>query len=137
MADGASVVINYVSNDSAAQKVVDSLNESRPKSAIAIKADVSNISSSKELVEKTIEAFGKIDILVLNAGIMGTSMFADVDEKSFDEHFAINVKGPFFLAQAAAIKHIAEGPHLFCTGVVHKWLMYWLQMAGSFLFPLL
>jgi len=106
--DGASVVISYVSDDAGAKSVVDSLNALRPNSAISVKADISKITSGKEIVEQTLQAFGKIDILVLNAGIMGARMIADVDEEFYDQHFAINVKGPFFLTQAAA-PHMTEG----------------------------
>jgi 3-oxoacyl-[acyl-carrier protein] reductase len=60
------------------------------------------VASCKDLLEKTIRALGKIDILVLNAGIMGSRVLADVDEQFFDNHFQVNVKGPLFLVQAAA-----------------------------------
>jgi len=107
-ADGASVVINYASNASAAQEVADSINSTRPNSAVPIQADVSTVASCKLLLEKTIQAFGKVDILVLNAGIMGSKVLAEVDEPFFDDHFTINVKGPLFLVQAAA-PHMTEG----------------------------
>jgi NAD(P)-dependent dehydrogenase (short-subunit alcohol dehydrogenase family) len=63
---------------------------------------MTNLASGQELLAKTIEAFGKIDILVLNAGIMGSRPLADVDERFFDEHFLLNVKAPLFLVKAAA-----------------------------------
>ena len=63
----------------------------------------------KRLLDETIKAFGKIDILVLNAGVMDLkSSLREVDEKLFDDHFLINVKGPFFLVQAAE-PHLKEG----------------------------
>ncbi|KAJ7819297.1 hypothetical protein B0H13DRAFT_2378471 [Mycena leptocephala] len=88
---GAKVVVNYFGNVKAANEVVSAI-EASGGSAIAVKADVST----------AVKAFGRIDILVLNAGIMGSRLLADVDEAFYDEHFAINVKGPLFLAKAAA-----------------------------------
>jgi len=100
--DGAFVVVNYSSNYSAARTVVDSINEMHPNTAIDVKADLTNLACGRELLDKTIEAFGKLDILVLNAGIMGSRSLVDVDEKFFDEHFLLNVKAPLFLVKAAA-----------------------------------
>ena len=106
--DGASVVINYASNEAAAKEVADEINGIRSGAAVTIKADVSTVEACKRLLDETLKAFGKIDILVLNAGIMGTKSLHEVDEKFFDESFLINVKGPFFLVQAAE-PHLAEG----------------------------
>lgn len=106
--DGASVVINYASNEAAAKQVADEINATRSGAAVIIKADVSSVESCKNLVNKTIEAFGKIDILVLNAGVMLLNTLRNVDEKQFDDSFLINVKGPFFLVQAAE-PHLKEG----------------------------
>ena len=106
--DGASVVINYASNEAAAKRVADEINATRSGAAVIIKADVSNVESCKNLVNQTIEAFGKIDILVLNAGVMLLNTLRNVDEKEFDDSFLINVKGPFFLVQAAE-PHLKEG----------------------------
>jgi 3-oxoacyl-[acyl-carrier protein] reductase len=99
--DGANVVINYVSNANAADEVVDSINAKRPGAAIAIKADVSTITGGQALLEGTVKAFGKVDIIVLNAAIMDNKPLADVNEQYFDDHINANVKGPLFLVKAA------------------------------------
>ena len=106
--DGASVVVNYASNETAAKEVADEINAIRGGAAVIVKADVSTVGSCKYLLDETLKAFGRIDILVLNAGIMGMKTLHEIDEKFFDDHFFINVKGPFFLAQAAE-KHLKEG----------------------------
>jgi 3-oxoacyl-[acyl-carrier protein] reductase len=67
-------------------------------SAVAIKADASTISGGQLLINETVKAFGKLDILICNAGIMGNKPLADVDEAFFDAHINSNVKGPLFLA---------------------------------------
>lgn len=75
---------------------------------VTIKADVSTVEACRHLPDETLKAFGKIDILVLNAGIMGFKGLREVDEKYFDEYFLINVKGPSSLVQAAE-PHLKEG----------------------------
>ncbi|KAJ6496231.1 hypothetical protein C8R45DRAFT_899653 [Mycena sanguinolenta] len=98
---GARVVVNYVNGVQAANEVVEEIKASGG-SAVAIGADMSTIAGGQHLVDESVKAFGGIDILVLNAGIMGSKVLADLDEAFYDTHFATNVKGPLFLAKAAA-----------------------------------
>ncbi|KAF8810825.1 NAD(P)-binding protein [Phlegmacium glaucopus] len=100
--NGANVVVNYAANATAADEVVSFINAQGVGRAVACKADVSSIAGSNSLLTATLKEFGRIDILVLNAGIMGSKLIADVDEQFYDSHFAINVKGPLFLVKAAA-----------------------------------
>ena len=99
---GANVVINYISSTSAAQSVADGINAKDAGKAIIIKADVSTVAGNKMLVEETLKQFGRIDIVVLNAGMMENKLLTDVTEELFDRHFNTNVKGPLFLVQSAA-----------------------------------
>ncbi|ETW81352.1 hypothetical protein HETIRDRAFT_173037 [Heterobasidion irregulare TC 32-1] len=103
-ADGASVVINYVSPSSAplAAHLVAQIKSSGTGDAVAVKADLSTLEGGQRLLAEALRAFGKLDVLVLNAGIMGSRVLQDVDEAFFDAHFDINVKGPLFLTKAAA-----------------------------------
>lgn len=67
--DGANVVVNYVSNASAADQVVKSIESQNGNGkAIAVKADAGTIEGGKVLLDETLKAWGKVDILVLNAG---------------------------------------------------------------------
>ncbi|KAJ6487172.1 hypothetical protein C8R47DRAFT_1047236 [Mycena vitilis] len=100
-AEGAKVVVNYVSNAKAADEVVSAITAANG-TAVAVKADASTIAGGQHLLDEAVKAFGGVDILVLNAGIMGNKVLADVDEAFYDAHFATNVKGPLFLAKAAA-----------------------------------
>ncbi|KAK7035443.1 hypothetical protein VNI00_011736 [Paramarasmius palmivorus] len=99
--DGATVIVNYVSNADAANEVVNGINSKGPGKAVAIQADVSSVEGGKKLLDETVKQLGKVDILVLNAGIMGSKVLADVDEQFYDDHMNINVKGPLFLTKAA------------------------------------
>ncbi len=75
---GASVVINYVSNEKMAEEVVKEITV-LGRSAIAIKADVSDFQQAKELMEKSKQHYGKIDILINNAGVSHNGLFMDMD----------------------------------------------------------
>lgn len=101
-ADGASVVVNYVHSSGTAEEIVDAIKAQGTGKAVAIKADVSTVPEAKRLLEETIKAYGKLDILILNAGLMQNAVLADVDEKHYDDQFQVNVKVPLFMTQAAA-----------------------------------
>jgi 3-oxoacyl-[acyl-carrier protein] reductase len=110
-AAGANVIINYLSSPAAAEEVVQAIGTDR---AIAIKADVSDLSQGKELVHRTVEKWGRIDILVLNAGVLAENgALRDTTEEEFDRVFRVNVKGPFFLIKVRLIPMIAY-QHTLC-----------------------
>lgn len=97
---GASVVVNYSSDASAAEEVVKSIAPG-PGKAVAIKADVSSVAGVEDLVSKTVSQFGKIDVLVANAGVLPMKDLKNTTEADWDSTFALNVKGPYFLAQVS------------------------------------
>jgi len=104
--EGASVVINYSRSKGPADEVVAEIGSDR---AIAIQANVGKVDSVKDLVAQTVAKFQKIDILVLNAAsINGNASLDNTTEADFDEAFAVNVKGQYFLTQEAA-KYIPDG----------------------------
>ncbi len=75
--------------------------EARGGACVAIEVDVSDRASCQNLVDKTIEAYGRLDILVNNAGIIQTGPIAEFAESDWDRIFAVNVKGIFLMSQAA------------------------------------
>ena len=74
----------------------------------AILADAGDVSKTKEVIDQTVSAFGKIDILFLNAGVAYFLPISDITEDHFDSQFNINVKGPFFLVKEA-LPHLNDG----------------------------
>ncbi|QWU16712.1 3-oxoacyl-[acyl-carrier protein] reductase [Paenibacillus sophorae] len=104
---GAKVVVNYSSNQEKADEVVKTIEQSGGEAA-AIRADVSKVNEVEALFSETIERFGRLDILINNAGVMECKAIADVTEEMFDRNFAINVKGTYFACQQA-MKHMAKG----------------------------
>jgi 3-oxoacyl-[acyl-carrier protein] reductase len=105
--DGASVVVNYAGSREAAREVVSEI-ETAGGRAVAVQADVSKVADVERLFDETFRQFGRLDVLVNNAGIMFTKPLADVTEEEFDRIFAVNVKGTFFACRQAA-RRMAEG----------------------------
>ena len=128
---GANVVINYSSNRQKADKVVEGILKKGGK-AVALHADLSKLSDVKELFTKTIETFGKVDILINNAGLMITKPLSDVTEDDFDKQFAVNVKGTFFACQQA-LKHMENKGRIvnFSTSVAGQMFPTYSVYAGT------
>jgi 3-oxoacyl-[acyl-carrier protein] reductase len=101
--DGYAVVVNFHSSAAAADEVVREITNAGGK-AIARNADVSVAADRQALVTEAIRQWGRLDVLVNNAGItsVGRKDLLEATEESWDTVFATNLKGPFFLAQLAA-----------------------------------
>ena len=98
---GASVVINYTNNRSAADLVVSEI-KSLGGNAIPVRANVSNSIEVKALFDAAITHFGKIDILINNAGTAIFKAIQDTSDEELDRIFAINVKGTFYCLRESA-----------------------------------
>lgn len=101
--EGYAVVVNYLRSQEKADELVAEI-EACCGSAVAIQADVGVAADRKRLVQESLARFGRLDVLVNNAGITspGRRDILEATEEGWDEVFATNLKGPFFLAQAAA-----------------------------------
>lgn len=97
---GAKVVINYSGSSQKAYEVVEGIKKNDGE-AIAIQADISQVTHIVNLFEETVKAYGKIDILVNNAGMMINKPLAEATEEDFDKQFGVNVKGTYFACQQA------------------------------------
>jgi NAD(P)-dependent dehydrogenase (short-subunit alcohol dehydrogenase family) len=108
---GYRVAINYAGNLKAAEEALVMVTEAGGEGFI-VQADVSSAEDREGLVAKTLEAYGRIDLLVNNAGV-GPNVRADLlecGEESFDRLFGINLKGPFFLTQTVAGQMLKQDP---------------------------
>ena len=94
---GAKVVINYSSDANAANELIEQLGGS--DNALAIKANAGDLGDIEKMVNESVVKFGKIDILIPNAGVLLMKNLANTTEQDFDSSYAVNVKGPYFLAQ--------------------------------------
>lgn len=102
-ADGYRVVVNYASRRAEADAIVSQI-ESAGGQAIAIEADVADPKAVARLFAATLEAYGRIDVLVNNAGVMPAQlpMLENTDDATFDKLVAINLKGSFNTLREAA-----------------------------------
>ncbi|MFT9661740.1 SDR family NAD(P)-dependent oxidoreductase [Mycobacteroides abscessus subsp. abscessus] len=105
---GANVVVNYSRDKGVADDVATAAEKLGVKTLL-VQADVSKVDEINRLFDETLDAFGKIDIVVANAGVEKVNIpVVDVTEEDFDLLFRVNTKGPYFVMQAAA-RHIADG----------------------------
>ena len=100
---GAKVVINYSSDAAPAEELVARLGA---ENAIAVKADAGSVKEIERLVQTTVDRFGKIDIVVANAGIMLMRDLESTTEEDFDRMVGLNVKGPYFLVQVGLLRSL-------------------------------
>lgn len=110
---GANVVVNYSRSEDEAKETVAEVERLGAK-ALLVHADVSRDSEVRAMVERAVDAFGSIHVLVNNAGTTAFVNFADLEgmtEDHWDRILAVNLKGPFFCSRAAAgpLKETGEG----------------------------
>jgi len=113
-ADGAKVAITYSKGADAAASVVKEIEGDGGK-AIAIRADAAKAEAAKAAVEKTVATFGKLDVLVNNAGTAIPKTFEDTTLEEMDRVLDINVRG-VFIATHAALKHMKSGGRIIMIG---------------------
>jgi len=113
-ADGASVAITYTKGADAAASVVKEI-ERAGRKAIAIQADAADAAAVKAAVEKTVATFGRLDVLVNNAGTAIPKPFEEATLEELDRVIDINIRG-VFVATQAALKHIKQGGRIITIG---------------------
>ncbi len=99
--EGAKIVINYNRSEKEASALAEEL-EKISKDILVVKADVSKVNEVKEMVQKTVERFGQIHILVNNAGILVPEVFVESKEDIWDQTIDINLKGAYLCAREVA-----------------------------------
>jgi 3-oxoacyl-[acyl-carrier protein] reductase len=116
--DGFTVVINYAGDTKSAEALARKI-ESDGGRALTARADVSDPSAVRGMFDAAEAAFGGVDVLVNNAGIMKLAKIADSDDALFDQQIAINLKGSFNAMREAAIR-LRDGGRIinFSTSVV-------------------
>jgi glucose 1-dehydrogenase len=105
---GAAVVVDYVGKASVAEDTISKITAIGGK-ALAVDADISLPEDVNELVQKTVAAFGKLDVFVNNAGIEKKIAFVDYPLEEWQKIMAVNLTGPFLCSQTAARQMIAQG----------------------------
>ncbi|RUV72830.1 MAG: SDR family oxidoreductase [Mesorhizobium sp.] len=115
---GFTVVVNYAGNTASAEAVVAKI-EAVGGRAVAAQADISDAQAVRRMFDSAETAFGGIDVLINNAGIMMLATIADSDDTLFDRQIAINLKGTFNTLREAA-KRLRDGGRIvnFSSSVV-------------------
>jgi 3-oxoacyl-[acyl-carrier protein] reductase len=112
---GADIVVNYSTNEKSARETVENIKKQNIR-AIAIKADVTKVAEIESLFSAAIQEFGKLDIVVANAGkeVAGQPIL-ETTEADFDRVLAVNVKAVYFTLQNAA-RHVADDGRIIYVG---------------------
>lgn len=105
--DGFAVVVNFAGDVASAEALVAKISEAGGK-ALAVQADVRAPNEVRRLFDAVESAFGGIDVLVNNAGIMNLASIVETDDATFDRHVAVNLKGSFNTMREAA-KRLRRG----------------------------
>lgn len=99
--EGAKIAINYNKSEREAIALAEEM-EKISKDILLVKADVSKVNEVKEMVQKTVERFGRIDVLVNNAGILVPEVFLESTEDTWDRTMDINLKGAYLCSKEVA-----------------------------------
>jgi glucose 1-dehydrogenase len=105
---GANVVIDYVADEQATEDLETEVAKLGDR-AIGVEADVSKVDDLKKLIASAVEAFGRVDVMINNAGVETRTSVLDTTEAQYDKVLAINLKSAFFGTQLAAQQMISQG----------------------------
>ena len=107
-AEGANVVIDYVAHPEETTALIGKV-EAAGGRAVGVQADVSQAADLHRMVQTAVDSFGRLDVLINNAGIETRTSLLDTTEADFDKVMAVNLKSAFFGTQAAAKQFISQG----------------------------
>jgi glucose 1-dehydrogenase len=105
---GANVVIDYVAHPGSTEALEQQIGKLGERS-IGVEADASRLADLQMLVDKAVSTFGRVDIMVNNAGVETRSSILDTSEDQYDRVMAVNLKSAFFGTQIAARQMIKQG----------------------------
>ena len=107
-AEGANVVIDYVAHPDETTALIAEV-ENAGGRAVGVKADVSRPADLHAMIQKAVDEYGRLDVLINNAGIETRASLLDTTEADFDKVLAVNLKSAFFGTQIAAKQFISQG----------------------------
>lgn len=105
---GANVVINYHSRDADADACIAAI-EATGQRGLAIKGDVAEAATADDFVAKAVAAFGRVDVMVSNAGICPFHSFLEMPAETLERTLRVNLHGAYYMCQAAAKRMVEQG----------------------------
>lgn len=119
--NGAAVTINYHRNQAAAEETLRQIQQAGGNAQI-VQGDVSNLNDIQRLVDTTVQAYGRLDAMVNNAGMETRTSLLETTERQFDLVIGVDLKSAFFGAQMAARQMIKQGGggHIINISSVHE-----------------
>jgi glucose 1-dehydrogenase len=107
-AEGANVVVDYVAHEDATDRLVAEV-EQAGGTAVGVEADITRSDDLHRMIGTAVERFGRLDVLVNNAGMETRQSLLETTEEDYDRVMAVNMRSAFFAAQAAAKRFIEQG----------------------------
>jgi glucose 1-dehydrogenase len=107
-AEGAKVVIDYVAHEDATEQLVNEITQAGGE-ATGVEADIAKPDDLHRMMQTAVDTYGRLDVLVNNAGVETRQSLLDSTEADYDKVMAINMKSAFFASQAAAKRFIEQG----------------------------
>ncbi|MGL3198281.1 MULTISPECIES: glucose 1-dehydrogenase [Curtobacterium] len=107
-AEGANIVIDYVAHADATESLIERIERAGGK-AVGVDADITKSDDLHAMVQKAVDTYGSLDVLVNNAGTEDRKSLLEETEEGYDKVMAVNMKSAFFGTQAAAKQFIAQG----------------------------
>jgi glucose 1-dehydrogenase len=107
-AEGAQVVVDYVAHEDATDRLIAQVEQAGGK-AVGVEADISKPDDLHRMMQTAVDSFGRLDVLVNNAGVETRQSLLDTTEEDYEKVMGINMKSAFFASQAAAKRFIDQG----------------------------
>ncbi len=118
--EGADVVISYLPDEQADAENVGQWIERAGRRALLLPGDIKDAAYAREIVERTVKEFGRLDVLVNNAAFQQPNQaVTDIDDAIFEQHFRTNIFGPFYVTKAA-LAHLKPGASVIFTSSVNS-----------------
>jgi len=126
---GADIVINHWGTPEAAEATASEV-VALGRRAVIVEADIRDPDASRSMIDRVVEECGRLDVLVNNASSFVERPFADVTPADFDQSFEVNIRGPFFLCQAASTVMLRQGSGKIIAMIGESYFESWPDFAA-------
>lgn len=107
--EGANVIVNYIINEADVLQFVETLNNRFGSKHIALYGDVTNAKDIEGMIDKAVEQYGHLDVVVNNAGIWPTTLIENMSDEEWKKVIDVNLTGPFMMSKRACVYYKKAG----------------------------